>query len=182
MNANTTSVALKSALAALVSLGLLAGCESPTRELPAEKQAILKMAEQHQHLALQNEAPPNPAGQPPPELATPPDPEWQTGIIEGHAAPFSGSVFQLENQWQQVLGERHVNVYAGALGEDRQQGVVIVQTTHVADLAHPSNPVFVRSPARTGALRIVEERGALLTLRALDGSTYTFDVASASFK
>lgn len=100
--------ALKTAAALLAFGGLLAGCDSGTRQLPPDKQAIVLESKL-------NEAPPNPNGQPPAELATPPEPEWRTGIIEDHAAPFPGSMFRLENQWQQVVGARHVNVYAGAL-------------------------------------------------------------------
>jgi len=181
MNPNHTSAALKTA-ALLAFGGLLAGCDSGTRQLPPDKQAIVLESEEQARQSKLHEAPPNPNGQPPAELATPPEPEWRTGIIEDHAAPFPGSMFRLENQWQQVAGARHLNVYAGALGEDPQQGVLIVQTTPVADLANPSAPVFVQTPTRAGALRIVSENGTVLTVRAEDGSTYLFDAASATLR
>jgi hypothetical protein len=171
-------------IAALLTLALTA-CQAPSfgaerdpgDNLPPEKQAILAEYEQMESALSRNPAPQNRTGVPPAELASDPEPEWTTGIIEGHPAPFPQSRFHQQNQWQEVIGGLHVNVYAGSLGRDPFQGAVIVQRTG-ADLMHPAPAQTFLTPQRAGAVRIISASGNVLTLRAETGDLFTFDATT----
>jgi hypothetical protein len=106
-----------------------------------------------------------------------PEPAWRRGIIDSGQAPFSAHQFIFQNQWQDVVGGKHTNVWAGAAGDDPQQGVVVVRTTTL-DLAQAGSPEVFITPSRTGALRITDAQGTVLTLVDSTGATFTFHVES----
>jgi|SRR5215831_249250 len=106
-----------------------------------------------------------------------PEPEWRRGIIDGGQAPFPAKQYLFENQWQDVVGGKHTNVWAGATGDDRQQGVIVVLTTST-DLTQTGSPEVFRTPSRTGSLHITDAHGTVLTLVDSTGATYTFRVES----
>jgi hypothetical protein len=106
-----------------------------------------------------------------------PEPEWRRGIIDSGQAPFPAQQYQFENQWQDVVGGKHTNVWAGASGNDPQQGVIVVLTTSV-DLTQTGSPEVFPTPSRTGALRITDAHGTVLTLVDSTGATFTFRVES----
>src|SRR5436190_12576928 len=58
-------------------------------------------------------------------------PGWRRGIVASGLAPFSESAYRIVNQWQDVVGGEHVNVYAGQLGLSPRRGAVVVQRTPV---------------------------------------------------
>lgn len=106
-----------------------------------------------------------------------PEPEWRRGITDSGQAPFMAQEYRFENQWQDVVGGRHTNVWAGAAGGDPQQGVVVVLTTSL-DLTRAGSPEVFPTPSRTGSLRITDARGTVLTLVSSGGATFTFRVES----
>lgn len=106
-----------------------------------------------------------------------PEPEWQRGIVDTGQAPFPAREYRFENQWQDVVGGKHTNVWAGAAGDDPQQGVVVVLTTSL-DLTQAGSPEVFPTPSRTGALRITDAHGTVLTLVSSAGATFTFHVES----
>ena len=70
-------------------------------------------------------------------------------------------------------------MFAGSLGFDVSQGVVVVLNT---DLDRTNGrEVWVQTPSPTGALRIVSVEGARLTLHSTQGERYIFDVQEQRF-
>ena len=97
------------------------------------------------------------------------EPRWRSGVIDSGRAPFPESAFVISNQWQRLVGSRHVNVYAGALGADPRRGVLVVVAT-------PGRTHVYRTAGRSGALRITGASGT--TVRAADArSSYMFDAS-----
>jgi len=106
-----------------------------------------------------------------------PEPEWRRGIIDSGQAPFPAHQYVFQNQWQDVVGGKHTNVWAGAAGDDPQQGVVVVRTTSL-DLTQTGGVEVFPTPTRTGALRIADAHGTVLTLVDSTGATFIFHVES----
>jgi hypothetical protein len=106
-----------------------------------------------------------------------PEPPWPSGIIESGLAPFPGSAYQFENQWHDVLDGEHVNVYAGAMGDDPLQGVIVVRTTSL-DLMSAGPPEIFTTDQRVGTLRIVSAKDAILTLQSSQGRRFSFNVVT----
>ena len=101
--------------------------------------------------------------------------ERQEGILNGLLAPISPSSFSGTNQWQGYVNGQWTVVYAGADGQDTQQGLLWV--------AVESTGEFSRYPAGQpgGALTILSGQGAVLTLSDESGATLYFDVAARSY-
>lgn len=109
------------------------------------------------------------------------EPAWITGIIDESQAPLPAERYVIENQWHDVLGGEHVNVYAGAERADPTHGLVVIDTTAL-DLTSASTPGGeYRSPTDAGALRIVEAAGTKLILVSSGGARFVFDIASRTF-
>ncbi len=98
-----------------------------------------------------------------------------TGIIEGEMAPFRAEDVLILNQWQENIAGRWVHVYAGRLGNDPAQGVVIVTVEGSADGGR------FPAPLAGGALRIVAAQGARLTLQDEAGALLYFDVPALRY-
>lgn len=120
-----------------------------------------------------------------------PDPPPPTGIIPV-SPPFPAATYLLDDRgWQAVEAGKRIAVYAGAVGADRAQGVLIVE---VASIPKPSTiPAFTQpggelqgiqsrlftafpTPRKEGAVKIVSATGHRLTLRAESGRVMEFDV------
>jgi hypothetical protein len=98
----------------------------------------------------------------------------ELGVLEGIAPPFSTDRFWSGgNQWNGYINSGFTIVYAGAYGNDRQQGVVIMVTESSED--------WVNSPERNGTLRIDSVDGNRLTLSSTGGMFYQFDVNTKIF-
>jgi hypothetical protein len=95
------------------------------------------------------------------------------GIIEGVAPPYNTDVFRSGNQWNGYIGDTLTHVFVGARSEDPQQGVVIVE--------HPTLGGWFDTPETHGMLRITAADGNILTLVAVDGFVYHFDVSTDSY-
>lgn len=97
------------------------------------------------------------------------------GITGELAAPLSPDDFTLSNAWQDQIGENWVQVFAGALTADPQQGTLWLDVVDTADF------VQIDAPQPGGALTITAAQGPLLTLSDAAGNTLYFDAAARSF-
>jgi len=140
-------------LAALVVLtGLLAACVPASLEPPT----------------LPPTAPKDPTLAPAPPT-TEPIP-FPTGIFPGGEGAFPSFEFTIQNRWQAIMNGEPIQVFAGSLFDDSQQGLIIV-------LGASSGGRY-NTPIKAGAVRITTESGLRLTLLADDGTTFYFDVPS----
>ena len=103
------------------------------------------------------------------------DPQRQTGIIEDAQPPFHSFEFSAGNMWQGWMENRWVQVYAGALGSDPTQGVLIVVREN------GGGTEWVQTPSGSGALRLTAEINHRLTVSSTGGQIFYFDVAAMSF-
>jgi hypothetical protein len=104
-----------------------------------------------------------------------------TGILDDVQGALPTSTAGLLNAWQGRAGGGFVPVYAGATAGDGEQGVVVVVT--LEDDRHPTlGQQLVKTPSRSGALRVVAANGSLLTLQAEGGASFTFDAAARRFR
>ena len=118
---------------------------------------------------------------PPPNRA--PDPVFPTGdvgyaiygIQSGGPWPnWTKGIYQFNSTW---AGEAKL-VYAGALADDPNQGVVVVATR--VQGTPPTKLGEYRTPTKNGALHFTAESGHVLTLTAADGHRFTFNVDTSS--
>jgi len=144
-----------------------------------EKQELLQMFAARRAAAVSApKARKDPGARPP---TSEPEPGWPAGIIDSGQAPFPGSVFAFQNQWQGVVRGEHASAYAGAFRDDPMQGVVALDFTAM-DVLGPASPGGVYpAPVRSGSLRIVSESAGVLTLVGGGGSRFRFDVATRAF-
>ena len=151
----------------VVSIALAAAGGGGRAPLPRAKRAELTRVA----------APPGSSGLKPVRFAhrASAEPPWRRGVLATGLSPFPESAFVIENQWQELVTGRHVSVYAGSIGFDRTQGIVVVVETSPGG-AKARRPSAYRTAARVGALRITRARGLTLELRAARGKRYVFDV------
>ncbi|MCW5852177.1 MAG: hypothetical protein KIT87_19040 [Anaerolineae bacterium] len=153
--------------------GLLPSTPTLDYHLPPEKREMFQRIESTRIAARSlPTTPPGTKAVIPTDLPKP----FPTGIIESGLAPFPGSVYRFENQWQDLIGNELVHVYAGALRSDPSQGVLIV----LGNLPDGSGGIrrgdFYLAPAKLGALRIVAADGTRLTVQAPDGPLWGVDI------
>ena len=114
-----------------------------------------------------------------PSLPRAENPPFRTGIITGEPGPFYAEELFVENLWQDIGENGFVQIFAGALGNDLSQGVVVVLTTS-------SNRIqgfeeWVMTPSKTGAVRIVAVDDGFLVLHSSQGGRILFDWEKRSF-
>ncbi len=91
------------------------------------------------------------------------------GVLEGHQPPAGyEKVYLVENSW---VGTRHT-VYAGALYDDPDQGVVVVIVNNTWP---PERLGVYRSPTKEGRLRILDAQGDVLSIIGARGTRYSFN-------
>jgi hypothetical protein len=158
-------------------------CDVPEDQwdrLPADKRSqqeeIRNAYEQEiaQRAAPKNVPSAKSPGPPPPA----PLPSWPEGIFETGQAPLPG-IYQIYNQWQTESDGNHIQVYAGSLKSDAEQGLVVVHVTP-HDLKSSTTDVYLTS-SKAGPLRIVNAEGQRLTLLSRKGNVSSFDVAARTF-
>lgn len=110
-----------------------------------------------------------------PPISTP-DPPRLIGIIEKGPSPFRSSYLKKTNIWQGIIFGDYVQVFAGALAQEPNQGIVIV----VSETPAMSGGHYV-TPAKSGAVRIIDEKNQRLVLEAENGDIFYFDILSLSF-
>ncbi len=106
------------------------------------------------------------------------EPAWRSGVIDSGLAPFPAAMYQFENQWHEIVNGAHLKVYAGSLGKDASQGVVVIQQISLDN--HAEAPREIRAPAGVGSLRITAAQGNLLTLKSSQGAEFTFNAVTGT--
>jgi hypothetical protein len=100
-------------------------------------------------------------------------------IFEGSQGMISPSTAQISNCWQGVRNGKSWEIYAGALAENAEQGVLIV----VADDPEKPNRTmkFVNAPGKSGLLRILSADETVMTLQAANGNKLRFSLKTMKF-
>lgn len=104
---------------------------------------------------------------------------FNSGIFPGDEGLFKPSQALIENYWQEKVGEEYLQVFAGASGENPQQGLVIVVITQ-ADLVN-STTEFHPSAEQSGSLHITEATPELVRMENQDGQAFCFKLVERSF-
>ncbi|KPL78781.1 hypothetical protein ADN00_05990 [Ornatilinea apprima] len=104
---------------------------------------------------------------------------FNSGIFPGDEGLFKPSQALIENYWQEKVGEEYVQVFAGASGENPQQGLVIVVVTQ-ADLVNSTTDFYPAAEA-SGSLHITEATPELVRMENQDGQAFCFKLAEGSF-
>jgi hypothetical protein len=99
-----------------------------------------------------------------------------TGIFDDQT-DFFHEGYRMQNAWQGVVAGFWANVVAGAHSDDPEQGWIF------SSWEWPNAAVygFYKTPSRTGAVHVVAEQDARLTLVSANGVTYYWDIPSQSF-
>lgn len=97
------------------------------------------------------------------------------GLLEDIQPPFSPMKYTITNIWQDYVDGVLTRVYAGALGEDPEQGVLIVTQQNSL-----GGGVFF-PPVKQGALTILSFDGLRLIIRTQYGDELIFDAAAMRF-
>lgn len=121
-----------------------------------------------------------------PTLEPVPDVAWPSGIIESGLAPLPGEFYSIQNRWQDLIGDNHIQVYAGIRREDPLQGLVLVSMTPL-DPTLASEGVWYLTPYKCGPVRIaLEERDEggikLLLVSTTLPSWFRFNVTSRAWE
>ena len=168
------SAIIAGAGALLAGGGVTAPGQGPSPEkaaLEAHAAAVHAFARAQEVLTVK---PSDPAASRPQALRLEPPPE---GILE-LPSPFPAHEYLLQpTGWQRVSGSRRLTVYAGALGTERDRGVLLVVTTAADDRTVAAYP----APFRNGALRLVAAKGDVLAFRDETGATLSFDVSARRY-
>jgi len=80
------------------------------------------------------------------------DPAFDTGIFEGDGGMFKPDVAVIQNFYQTQYGNQYIQAYAGAVGSDKNQGIVILAYTSI-DKMETSFEQFL-TPVNEGYVRI----------------------------
>ncbi len=97
--------------------------------------------------------------------------EAPRGISDWLQPPFSPQEFSMSNQWNDQVDGVWLTAYAGALGEDPEQGAIIAVDAH-------GNYFRYLLSKGSGAARFTQANGAVLTVETTAGSTYQLDMAA----
>lgn len=100
------------------------------------------------------------------------------GITQSGLAPLPGSIYDIHNQYQNLINDRHVAIYAGALRADPAQGVLVVINRGL-DPSLVSAPQVYRMGNRQGALEIMAVTRGMLVLRSSAGASFVFPLTKA---
>jgi hypothetical protein len=186
-----TRVALGVTLAMLGSVAFLAvvalggqepadcppnACEIPPTawaSLAPEKRAFLEQMRRAKEKALEQSR--DATATPPAVHAVTPE-AWPEGMFETRQNPLPKGFYLIENQWQSDSYGSHLQIYAGSLEANPDQGVVVLQDTPF-DLTDAEAEEFL-TPFEAGAVRIVAVNGQRLTLVSKAGNVFTFHVGT----
>jgi len=116
---------------------------------------------------------------PKPIAPAPPEGGPARGIVESSQGPFPGGLYAIQNQWQDEVGFRWVQVYAGSLYSDPQQGILVVRISSL-DWSQ-STVAGVYLAGHSGSLKIVAASGSILTVQSLSGVVSRFDASTQRF-
>jgi hypothetical protein len=125
---------------------------------------------------------------PPKTVDVPRRPAGIGTIVEDSPSGYSSN-YLLENEWREVIGDKLIRVFAGAL---QGNGIVFLprpwQGLVIVEVRIPNTDAFVagesgffNTPSKVGSVKIVDAQGERLVLRAEDGTTFYFDVPARRF-
>jgi hypothetical protein len=97
------------------------------------------------------------------------------GIIEYPTNPFPSTEYVITNAWQELINGNYVTVFAGALGSNPKQGVIIVQ------MEAPRQTRQYLTPDQSGVTKITSAKGFRLVVETSDSKRYYFDVPAQRF-
>lgn len=146
------------------------------QEILTEKLVALESMNTNQVSALENapEKPLDPCSQRP-VAQEPETSSYPTGLLEDIQPPFPPMKYAITSTWQDYVDGLLTRVYAGALGEDPGQGVLIVTQQNSM-----GGGVFF-PPQKNGALTIISFDGLRLIIHTQTGDELIFDSASLQF-
>ncbi len=104
-------------------------------------------------------------------------------ITDQAQPPFSSTDYDVNNSWSNTSNGNYVSVYAGNIGGNASQGVVVVDTGPVGTVPGAtgfSEKVYPTS-TRDGSLTMVSSSGWTITLEATDGATYYFNAQTDAY-
>jgi hypothetical protein len=110
----------------------------------------------------------------PPTETENPNQQRLTGIIDYPSVPFPAAQVIIENAWQDKINNEYVTVFAGATGDDHNEGVLIIMTEH------PLAFKFIYIPG-AGSVKISDFKGTQLVLQSKNKEVSYFDVPGQSF-
>lgn len=163
-------------LSTVVGTSGVAGTQVQTSTTPLTMVPIVDIEATYTAFQSGGENPPPTAPKDPTLAPAPPTVEaipFSTGIFEGGEGAFYSGDVTIQNYWQNIVNGETVQVFAGSLYEDPEQGLVIVLGSS------PSGRYY--TPTRVGSLRIVDESGLRLTLVSTHGATFYFDIPTHQF-
>jgi hypothetical protein len=167
------TVAVVSGLIILVAVG---GLMAQTGNvLPPAKQDIEQSYENDRTSGEENPAPKDPNAAYP----TVPEPEFVQGILDYCSPPFSSQNATITSCWQGLQNGVRIAVYAGAAGDDPQQGILYALT--MPDYPAEVSVRAVLSPVKGGALSILAEQNTQLLLISGGNDILLYDLNSGAF-
>jgi hypothetical protein len=109
-------------------------------------------------------------------LPNPPFTYPPTGTLENGREIATGQLLGINavNGWYGLWDRNEINLYAGALSDNPDQGVIVF-SINIGDFE------YYPTPTRHGAVRVVSEQDNRLKLVSTDGTTYYFDIPSLSY-
>ncbi|MBD0384371.1 hypothetical protein [Paenibacillus sedimenti] len=104
---------------------------------------------------------------------------WMVGIIDDTEVPAGSHDVIIKNRWQGKLGDNYVQVYAGALMDTPEQGVLVleIRNKYMATLSYEK----INSASPGGSLKITGEDGNKLITSDELGTLMEFNVNLKSF-
>lgn len=105
-----------------------------------------------------------------PNATAAPTVEVPRGISDWLQPPFSTQDVAVTNQWNDQVDGVWLTAYAGALGQDPEQGVIIAVDAQ-------GNYTRYLLGAGSGAAQFAAAEGALVTVETTGGATFTLDMA-----
>ena len=119
-----------------------------------------------------------PIGTPTPPSTKSPQP---AGTIGNMISPvFEPSQYTVVNSLLTTSGDQKIVVFAGALGSNPKQGVVVVVSC-IGTVENPHSVEAYPTSAEDGALSLTTTRGSDLTLKAADGTIYHFNANTGQY-
>ncbi|MGI8690100.1 MAG: hypothetical protein ACR2M3_16095 [Thermomicrobiales bacterium] len=109
-----------------------------------------------------------------------PSPVPITGIVDSRQNPFHRKQ-AVENSFFGSLNSEHVAIFAGASEDDLMQGVIGVATGQEGSNSEDAYQEYL-TPTKHGWVRITAVAGTQVTLVAKDGTPFTFDLNTRTFK
>jgi hypothetical protein len=97
--------------------------------------------------------------------------------------PFSSAQYVIKDAWWNEANGRDYTVFAGALGADPSQGVVVVFASPADDAAQTGRASLEQFPTsgQDGSLQMTSSDGWTITLKAADGVQYEFNAAKRAY-